>query len=94
MYDVKNVRYLNGYKLEVTFEDNAKGVVDFHNHIKRGGIFARLTDQSYFRQVYVNKDLGTLCWPNGEDIAPETLYTLATGQALPDWMKAEATIIK
>ena len=37
----------------------------------------------------LTKEIGTLCWPDGVDIAPETLYHEATGEPLPAWMKSE-----
>ncbi|MBW3663383.1 MAG: DUF2442 domain-containing protein [Actinobacteria bacterium] len=32
------------------------------------------TDDELFRAVRVDPELGTLVWPNGSDISPETLY--------------------
>ena len=35
-YDVIAVRYLEGYKLEIDFENGKRGIVDFHGYIKKG----------------------------------------------------------
>jgi hypothetical protein len=87
--DLVKIKYLDGYKLELKFEDGKKGVVDFTPHFKKGGAFRRLRDLEYFKKAYVNKELGVLCWPDGLDIAPETLYSEATGKPLPPWMAEE-----
>ena len=39
----------------------------------------------YFKQVYV--DCGVLTWQGEVDIAPETVYSMATGKPLPEWME-------
>jgi hypothetical protein len=77
MQDVKEVRYLKDYQLEVIFEDNARGVVDLKDYPARGGVFSLFSDMAYFQQVHVKTDIGTLCWPRNVDIAPETLYGMA-----------------
>jgi hypothetical protein len=33
-----------------------------------------LHDPAYFRKLSIHPEFQTLCWPNGADIAPETLY--------------------
>ena len=87
--DVIEVRYLNGYRLELVFENGKKGVVDFHSYIKKGGVFNRFSNMEYFKRVQINKELGVLCWPDGVDVAPETLYSEATGESLPEWVITE-----
>ncbi|MEK7721828.1 MAG: DUF2442 domain-containing protein, partial [Elusimicrobiota bacterium] len=50
---------------------------DLRAYAGRGGVFSRFADIGYVKQAYVNKDLGTICWPGNLDIAPETLYRLS-----------------
>jgi len=38
-----------------------------------------LADPDYFGTVELDEELGTIVWPNGADIAPETLHRLVTG---------------
>ncbi|MBW7957340.1 MAG: DUF2442 domain-containing protein [Deltaproteobacteria bacterium] len=88
-YDIKAARHIEGYRVEISFEDGKKGVVDLQGYVKRGGLFSRFADLDYFRNFHINKELGALCWDGGLDIAPEVLYHEATGQPLPAWMKNE-----
>ena len=89
MFDVTEAKYIEGYKIEIVFENGKKGTVDFSGYIKKGGVFSRFSDMTYFRNFHINQELGILCWPDGVDIAPETLYREATGEPLPVWMKLE-----
>jgi len=85
--DVISAVYRGGYKIEITFEDGATGIVDFHRHADRGGVFEKFRDMEFFREFSINRELGVLTWGDGEvDIAPETLYAEATKSQLPDWM--------
>jgi hypothetical protein len=38
------------------------------------GIFADLRDPVEFAKVFVNNESGTIEWPNGADVDPDTLY--------------------
>lgn len=89
MFDLIEAKYMGGYTLELTFEDGRKGTVDFSDFIKKGGVFARFSDISYFKRFFINQELGALCWPDGVDVAPETLYHRATGEPLPAWVAEE-----
>ena len=81
---VKDVRLLDGYRLELTFTDGKKGEIDFRDRVAAGGgVFAPFADVDFFRQVRVDAEAGTLVWPNGVDLCPDVLYTLATGECLP-----------
>ena len=67
---VTHVEYDAEYKLRLTFNNGAQGVVDLKAELY-GEIFAPLKDLNLFRQVYVTSR--TIEWPNGADFAPEFL---------------------
>lgn len=87
-YDVKEARHIEGYRLEVTFENGKKGVADLEGYSKKGGLFSRFSDFEYFKRFHINEELGVLCWPDGLDIAPEVLYHEVTLEPLPAWMES------
>lgn len=75
------VRYLDGFRLELTFTDGVQKVVDFTDELRgRGGVWEPLHDPRYFRQARVQA--GALTWPNDVDYCPDVLYALATGRAI------------
>lgn len=83
-YDVVEVKHAEGQVLELAFEDGSRGRVDLSAYAAKGGVFRKFSDPEYFKRVHVNRELGTLCWPDGVDIAPETLYAMAVGhRSLP-----------
>lgn len=81
--DVTGVQPLENHKLELTFADGLKAIVDMNRVIERySGIFAALLDDNYFRQVQVAPELGTIVWPNGADVCPDVLYSFASGKPI------------
>ena len=73
MNDVVEVRYVKDHTVWVRFQDGTSGEVDLRESL-RGPVFEPLRDIEYFKQVSVDPEIGTIVWPNGADIAPETLY--------------------
>ena len=63
--------YEDGFRIHVTFSDDVQGTVDLQSWLD-GPIFEPLKDRNYFKRFFI--DGGTVAWPNGADIAPETLY--------------------
>ena len=76
---VTDVKSLGGHRLYLRFEDGTSGELDFGADTWRG-VFAPLKDPDYFARVEINRELGVLVWPNGADIAPETLHRWVTDQ--------------
>ncbi len=60
-----------GYRVHLTFNDALEATVDFERWLD-GPVFEPLRTPAYFRRFFL--DGGTVVWPNGADIAPETLY--------------------
>ncbi|BBE11041.1 hypothetical protein HH1059_11140 [Halorhodospira halochloris] len=70
--DVVRLEYKGEYTYFVEFDDGVSGIVDFSSLLERGPVFSALKDKKVFSQARIEG--GTIAWPNGADIAPETLY--------------------
>ena len=82
---VSGVRHLNDYELEISFTDGTVASLDFRKRIVgRGGVFRALENIEFFAQVAVDREAGTLVWPNGVDLCPDVLYADATGKDIQD----------
>jgi hypothetical protein len=80
LIDVIQVKPLEDRKLDLVFADGLQAIVDMDRVIKSyTGVFAKLTSDTYFRQVKVDPELGTIVWPNGADVCPDVLYSFASG---------------
>lgn len=73
---VTGVAVVGDHRMRLTFEDGTQGDIDF-SHWAWRGVFEPLRDPAYFREVTLDDELGTIVWPNGADIAPETLHAWA-----------------
>ncbi len=70
---VTEAKYLGGHRVEVSFNDGRKGVADLKDAL-RGPVFEPLKNMAFFCQLSVDKELETISWPNGADLAPEYIY--------------------
>ncbi|MPY90286.1 MAG: DUF2442 domain-containing protein [Luteitalea sp.] len=68
---VIRAEYREDYRIHVAFNDGSEKTIDFRDWLD-GPMFEPLKDQAYFRRFFIEG--GTVAWPNGADIAPETLY--------------------
>lgn len=68
---VIGAEYIKDYILRIGFSNGSIAEVDFSEFLD-GPIFKPLEDLDYFKKFIV--DGWTVSWPNGADIAPETLY--------------------
>ena len=78
---VVRAEYRGAYRIHLTFNDGSSGVVDFSRWL-RGAVFAPLRDPDCFARFFLAG--GTVSWPNGADIAPETLYEEARTSPVGD----------
>ena len=59
------------YRVYLEFSNGERREFDVSPYLDKG-IFKRLNDVEYFRQVRVS--MGTIEWPEGQDFCPDTLY--------------------
>ncbi len=75
---IARVRVTGPFRVALNFTDGSQGVVDLAPWIAaRGGVFRALQDPSFFSQVSIDREAGTLAWPNGVDLDPDMLYEAA-----------------
>lgn len=70
--------YRGGHRIHLTFNDGREKTVDFRPLLS-GPVFEPLKVETYFRAFFLEG--GTVGWPNGADIAPETLYSAQEEEA-------------
>jgi len=70
--EVVEISYRGGWVYHVVFDDGTAGDIDFSEYLGRGPVFEALRSSSLFRQAHIEG--GTIAWPNGADVAPESLY--------------------
>ncbi|HUE90356.1 MAG TPA: DUF2442 domain-containing protein [Vicinamibacterales bacterium] len=63
--------YRGDHRIRLKFNDNSEKTVDFRGWLN-GPVFEPLRDVAYFRRFFIEG--GTVAWPNGAEIAPETLF--------------------
>lgn len=71
---VVRAEYRGGHRICLVFSDGLETAVDFSDWLT-GPVFEPLQDPAYFQRYFL--DGGTVAWPNGADLAPETLYKRA-----------------
>lgn len=76
-YNVIKANYINGYCLEITFEDGHKVIVDFNDVILKYAVgdYAKYKKIANFKRFKI--DHGNLVWGKDYDLffPPERLYT-------------------
>ena len=75
---VVTAEYRGDFRIRLVFNDGVDGTIDFSEWLT-GPVFQPLTERAYFARFLL--DGGTVAWPNGADIAPETLHERAKANA-------------
>lgn len=71
---VTRAEYRGEYKIYLCFSDGLEGTVDFEDWLD-GPVFEPLRDHEAFGRFFI--EAGTITWPNGADVAPESLHERA-----------------
>jgi hypothetical protein len=79
---ILKVKYIDKYKIKLTYEDNSSILIDLEDTIKtfvsKYDKFHELLNINYFRNVQLNKEWNTIQWENGFDICPDQLQPTYT----------------
>jgi hypothetical protein len=83
MHDVTQVECLEGHRVLLTFDNQERREIDIATLVPFEGVFEKLKDVAYFRQVRVEPHVGTIVWPNGADLCPDVLYQRSRPVSVP-----------
>jgi len=72
--------YAGEYTIRVKFADGTEGDVDLSDELW-GEVFEPLKKREVFRAFRLDRELNTVTWPTGADLAPEFLYEKASARA-------------
>jgi len=72
--EVVGVAVIRPHVMRLLFSDGMVRDVQYVPGKARGSLMEPIGDPSYFAQVRVDVDAGTVVWPNGLDLAPEVLH--------------------
>lgn len=75
---IKEAKVLDGYRLDLVFDDGTVGVADVSDLAGRG-IFSAWNDRSLFENVTIGTG-GELVWAGGPDLCADSLYLRVTGK--------------
>ncbi len=78
MHKITDVTVLDDYRLDLTFDDGTRGVVDVSD-LAGQGVFVLWDDYAEFREVEIG-NAGELVWAGQVDLCPDSLYLKATGK--------------
>ena len=80
--DITEARVVRHGVLALTFADGLNGEVEVLERM-RGPVFEIARTPDGFAQVKVDAESGTVTWPGGADLAPDTLYVRVKTGAWP-----------
>lgn len=87
--DITDVSLLRHSVLRLTFADGVTGEVNVLDRM-RGPVFERALTPEGFAAVTVDAETGTVCWPGGADLAPDTLYVRVRTGVWPSKIQAHS----
>lgn len=73
--------------LRLAFADGTNGEVYVLDRM-RGPVFNRAITPEGFAEARIDPETGTVCWPGGADLAPDTLYERIRTGIWPDQSQA------
>ena len=71
MRSIINVKPLNNYELELTFDNNIVKIKDMKPYLTKG-VFKKLKDKKFFNSVKIS--FNTISWDDDIDLCADYLY--------------------
>ncbi len=76
---LRSAEYVRGYVVRLVFDDGSEGELDLEREL-HGEVFEPLREVEVFRSFRLDRELNTIVWSTGADLAPEFLYEAVTAR--------------
>lgn len=76
---VTKFEIISNYTLRIIFSNGQERIINFEP-VLYGHYYGPLRNLELFNQVYLDKEIHTLVWPNEADFDPATLYNWHEGE--------------
>jgi len=76
MIKIINTTYINKYIVKIDFSDGSYSNCDFSYLLSKNSQLTKaLVDIEYFKSFFL--ELGAICWKNGLELSPQSIYKKA-----------------
>jgi len=76
MIKIINTTYIKEHTIKLEFSNNSFTIYDFsYLLLKNSKLTSDLKNQEYFKSYFL--ELGAICWKNGLELSPDSLYQKA-----------------
>ena len=83
MLKITEAKAISHSELHLSFSDGIEGTLDLNYLIGRG-VFAKLKDPTFMKQVFIDPESGTIAWPGGLDLDPVVLYSKISQRSIEE----------
>ena len=72
------IKPLANYTLWLKYDDGTVGEVDL-TELTEKGVFKKIKDKAFFKQVYIDKETDAVAWNEDLDLCPDSLFLKLKG---------------
>ena len=72
------IKPLANYTLCLKYDDGTVGEVDLTEFTEKG-VFKKIKDKTFFKQVYIDKETDAVAWNEDLDLCPDSLFLKLKG---------------
>lgn len=72
------IKPLANYTLWLKYDDGTVGEVDL-TELTEKGVFKKIKDKTFFKQVYIDKETDAVAWNEDLDLCPDSLFLKLKG---------------
>ena len=72
------IKPLVNYTLWLKYDDGTVGEVDL-TELTEKGVFKKIKDKTFFKQVYIDKETDAVAWNEDLDLCPDSLFLKLKG---------------